>query len=128
MLRVPPLVVTAMSSVPGAAARCADSMMAPVTVGELFGLMTMIFTDRFLPVPMSASGSSHNLPRMAAIVRSAGACRVAKSRKQGEKPMATVIVRDTGSGFAQDIVVGRHHLKADEPADAGGADTGPSPY
>ena len=42
--------------------------------------------------------------------------------------MATVIVRDTGSGFAQEIVVGRHHLKADEPEDAGGADTGPSPY
>src|SRR5262245_14559724 len=46
MLRVPPLVVTATSSVPGAAARCADSMMAPVTVGELFGLITMIFTVR----------------------------------------------------------------------------------
>jgi putative redox protein len=42
--------------------------------------------------------------------------------------MATVIVRDAGSGFAQEIVVGRHHLKADEPEDAGGADTGPSPY
>jgi len=42
--------------------------------------------------------------------------------------MATVIVRDGGSGFAQDIVVGRHHLKADEPEGAGGADTGPSPY
>jgi uncharacterized OsmC-like protein len=42
--------------------------------------------------------------------------------------MATVIVRDAGSGFAQDIVVGRHRLKADEPEDAGGTDTGPSPY
>jgi putative redox protein len=42
--------------------------------------------------------------------------------------MATVIVRDVGSGFAQDIVVGRHRLKADEPEDAGGTDTGPSPY
>jgi len=42
--------------------------------------------------------------------------------------MATVIVRDAGSGFAQDIVVGRHCLKADEPEDAGGTDTGPSPY
>jgi putative redox protein len=42
--------------------------------------------------------------------------------------MATVIVRDAGSGFAQDIVVDRHRLKADEPEDAGGTDTGPSPY
>src|SRR5712692_704411 len=44
MLRVPPLVVTATSSVPGDAPRCADSMMAPVTVSELFGLITMILT------------------------------------------------------------------------------------
>src|SRR3989441_8166544 len=44
MLRVPPLVVTATSAVPGDAPRCADSMMAPVTVSELFGLITMIFT------------------------------------------------------------------------------------
>jgi len=42
--------------------------------------------------------------------------------------MATVIVRDAGSGFAQEIVVGRHRLMADEPEEAGGTDTGPSPY
>src|SRR6266536_1755872 len=44
MFRVPPFVVTGTSSVPGAAARRADSMIAPVTVSELFGLTTMIFT------------------------------------------------------------------------------------
>lgn len=33
-----------------------------------------------------------------------------------------------GAGFAQDISVGRHHLKGDEPASAGGTDTGPTPY
>src|SRR5262245_47326894 len=44
MLRVPPLVVTATSSVPADAARRAESMMAPVTVSELFGLITISFT------------------------------------------------------------------------------------
>src|SRR5215472_7137616 len=43
MFRVPPLVVMATSSVPAAAPRRADSMMAPVTVSELFGLTTISF-------------------------------------------------------------------------------------
>jgi putative redox protein len=42
--------------------------------------------------------------------------------------MATVIVRGGGTGFAQEITVGRHRLRADEPLDAGGTDTGPNPY
>jgi len=37
-------VVTATSSVPADAARVAESMMAPVTVSELFGLITMSLT------------------------------------------------------------------------------------
>ena len=42
----------------------------------------------------------------------------------------TVVVAETGEGpFAQAISVGgRHVLKADEPEDYGGADSGPSPY
>ena len=39
-----------------------------------------------------------------------------------------VIVRGAASGFAQEIWVGRHRLAADEPAGAGGTDTGPTPY
>jgi len=39
-----------------------------------------------------------------------------------------VIVRGAASGFAQEILVGRHRLAADEPAGAGGTDTGPTPY
>ena len=39
-----------------------------------------------------------------------------------------VIVHGAASGFAQRVTVGRHELKADEPVDAGGTDTGPSPY
>lgn len=42
--------------------------------------------------------------------------------------MATVVVRGSASGFAQDITAGPHHLAADEPAAAGGTDTGSSPY
>ena len=39
-----------------------------------------------------------------------------------------VIVRGAASGFAQEIHVGRHRLVSDEPASAGGTDTGPTPY
>ena len=39
-----------------------------------------------------------------------------------------VIVRGAASGFAQEILVGRHRLVSDEPAGAGGTDTGPTPY
>jgi uncharacterized OsmC-like protein len=42
--------------------------------------------------------------------------------------MATVVVRGAATGFAQEIVVGRHRLAADELEAAGGTDTGPSPY
>ena len=39
-----------------------------------------------------------------------------------------VVVRGGGQGFAQEITVGPHRLAADEPAAAGGGDTGPDPY
>jgi len=42
--------------------------------------------------------------------------------------MSTVMVRGGATGLAQDIVVGRHRLAADEPVADGGSDTGPSPY
>jgi uncharacterized OsmC-like protein len=40
----------------------------------------------------------------------------------------SVVVRGSGAGFAQEIHAGRHRIVADEPASAGGTDTGPSPY
>ena len=41
----------------------------------------------------------------------------------------TVVVRETGEGpFAQNIAAGRHVLRADEPEDVGGGDSGPGPY
>jgi uncharacterized OsmC-like protein len=46
-----------------------------------------------------------------------------------EKSDATnVVVRGSAAGFAQEIQAGRHRIVADEPASAGGTDTGPSPY
>jgi len=40
-----------------------------------------------------------------------------------------VVVQETGAGRFQNAVrAGRHRLLADEPRDAGGTDTGPSPY
>jgi putative redox protein len=40
----------------------------------------------------------------------------------------SVVVRGTGSGFAQEILAGEHRLVADEPLSAGGTDTGATPY
>ena len=40
-----------------------------------------------------------------------------------------MIVRETGAGrFIQEIAAGPHTLRADEPLDVGGDDTGPGPY
>ncbi len=39
-----------------------------------------------------------------------------------------VEVRGSAAGFAQEIHAGPHLLRADEPASAGGTDTGASPY
>jgi uncharacterized OsmC-like protein len=39
-----------------------------------------------------------------------------------------VEVRSTGAALAQEIVVGLHHLTADELAASGGSDAGPTPY
>jgi len=39
-----------------------------------------------------------------------------------------VEVRDRGTGFTQEVASHRHDWTADEPAEYGGADTGPNPY
>jgi putative redox protein len=38
------------------------------------------------------------------------------------------ITVESEAGYAQTIAAGHHHLTADEPASAGGTDTGPAPY
>jgi hypothetical protein len=54
--------------------------------------------------------------------------RPSRQTGAGGEDMASVVVRGAASGFAQDVVVDRHRLMADEPTAAGGTDTGPSPY
>jgi putative redox protein len=39
-----------------------------------------------------------------------------------------VIVRGAADGFAQEVVAGSHHFRADEPTAVGGTDSGPTPY
>ena len=39
-----------------------------------------------------------------------------------------VVVRGRADGFAQEIEAGSHHFRSDEPASAGGTDSGPTPY
>jgi putative redox protein len=51
------------------------------------------------------------------------------SALQASVPAGTVIVASTGAGpFEQILLDGRHTLHADEPASAGGGDSGPGPY
>lgn len=49
-----------------------------------------------------------------------------KQTKEAEK--GVVVVRGRAAGFTQEILTGRHKLRADEPVSAGGTDAGPSPY
>ena len=47
----------------------------------------------------------------------------------GERPTeGVVVVRSAGEGVAQEIAAGSHRFLSDEPARAGGTDTGPTPY
>lgn len=49
--------------------------------------------------------------------------------EQGAKADAReAIVTGSATGFAQEIAIGPHHLRADEPVPLGGTDTGPNPY
>jgi hypothetical protein len=45
-----------------------------------------------------------------------------------ESELREAVVSGSAKGFAQEITVGGHHLRADEPQGLGGTDTGPSPY
>jgi putative redox protein len=58
---------------------------------------------------------------------SAGSGSEAAAAPAGESE-GQVIVTGGPSGYAQEIVAAKHVLRADEPAEYGGTDTGPSPY
>jgi len=52
----------------------------------------------------------------------------AVTTEQNNIKPADVVVRGNADGFLQDVVSGKHHLRADEPASAGGSDSAPGPY
>ena len=43
-------------------------------------------------------------------------------------PEGVVVVRGAADGVAQEITAGSLHFRSDEPASAGGTDSGPTPY
>jgi putative redox protein len=87
---------------------------------------------------VSIDGGDHQLtrPEDAAFVAASlapWACYyVPPSAVPAEEPLPEaqpIEVSEAGEGpFAQDILIGRHELRADEPVSYGGRDTGPSPY
>jgi putative redox protein len=50
------------------------------------------------------------------------------ARITGQSDIRSVVVRGSGTGFAQEIIAGPHRMSADEPVSSGGGDTGPTPY
>jgi uncharacterized OsmC-like protein len=48
--------------------------------------------------------------------------------EQGDSKPADVVVRGDATGFLQEVVSGKHHLRADEPISVGGSDAAPGPY
>jgi putative redox protein len=53
----------------------------------------------------------------------------AADERAPDGPRDIVFVRETGAGkLQQEITIGPHHLRADEPVSSGSDDSGPSPY
>ena len=51
----------------------------------------------------------------------------AAAEKEDKKP-PDVVVRGGANGFLQEVISGKHNLRADEPESAGGKDAAPGPY
>jgi putative redox protein len=65
----------------------------------------------------------------AATVLAAWASRYLEPEAAAAEAVPGVRVAEAGEGrFAQLVTMGRHHLRADEPASVGGDDSGPNPY
>jgi putative redox protein len=50
------------------------------------------------------------------------------TNEQSTNKPADVIVRGNAREFLQEVVSGKHHLRADEPVSYGGTDAAPGPY
>jgi uncharacterized OsmC-like protein len=55
------------------------------------------------------------------------ASSTATTQPTNKKP-ADVVVHGNATGFLQEVISGRHHLRGDEPASFCGNDAGPGPY
>jgi uncharacterized OsmC-like protein len=53
---------------------------------------------------------------------------ISTTNEQSSNKPADVIVRGNAREFLQDVVTGKHHLRADEPVAYGGTDAAPGPY
>jgi uncharacterized OsmC-like protein/fermentation-respiration switch protein FrsA (DUF1100 family) len=104
------------------AQRLYDSARQPRSLLSLEG------ADHFLSRPEDARFAAAVLGAWAG--RYVGASEVEEQREAGpELAEGVVEVAEAGEGpFAQEVRVGRHRLRADEPTAFGGGDTGPSPY
>ena len=82
----------------------ADHLLSRRADGQYVGAVLAAWASRYLPARAEAACSP-------------------------DGPRDVVFVRETGAGkFQQEIAIGAHRLLADEPASAGGEDSGPSPY
>jgi putative redox protein len=61
-------------------------------------------------------------------IRGEAMTTVASTEQTGLDGSQTITVRGSASGFAQEITVGPHRLRADEPMSVGGTNAGPNPY
>lgn len=87
---------------------------------------------------ISLDGADHLLRRVSDADYAAGVIAawagkylpVSESGTSEQAPEGDVLVTEVDpAGFAQDILIARtHQLRADEPADIGGTNTGPTPY
>ena len=53
---------------------------------------------------------------------------ISTTNEQSSNKPADVIVRGNAREFLQEVVSGKHHMRADEPASYGGTDAAPGPY
>ncbi len=53
---------------------------------------------------------------------------MAAATEQSSTKSADVVVRGNAREFLQEVVTGKHHLRADEPENVGGKNAAPGPY
>ncbi len=106
-------------------------------VDEIVGVEHAAFIYKSAEHPksfVSLDKANHLLTRRAdaeyvSDVIAAWAGRYLPQQRQQKLPSGQVRVSETGTGrFLQDVVMGKHHLNADEPTSVGGLDAGPGPY